>query len=65
MRGHVDDGIDVRLKKYWFVYVKVTQNIIGAYEGDTSEVPEDDKESPLLVEHVPSLRNTFLTLADI
>ena len=28
----------------------------------TSKVPEDDHEAPLLVEHVPRLRNALFTL---
>ena len=33
------------------------------YKGNSSEVPEDNQETPLLVVHIPGLRNTFLTLA--
>ena len=35
----------------------------GTYEGDTSKIPEDDEEAPLLVEHVPGLRDALFALA--
>ena len=33
------------------------------YERNTGKVPEDDHETPFLVEHIPSLRDAFFALA--
>lgn len=35
----------------------------NTYEGNPGEVPEDDQETPFLVEHVPGLGDALLTLA--
>jgi hypothetical protein len=36
-----------------------------AHERNSGEIPENDHKAPLLMEHVPSLRNAFFTLAAI
>ena len=61
MRGHIDDGVHVGLMGQ----VNSCQREFNEYthEGYASEVPENDEETPFLVEHVPSLGDTFFAFA--
>ena len=56
MRSHVYDGIHISLQDASTGHY---EQVCMTYEGNTSEVPENDHEAPFLMEHVPGLRNAF------
>ena len=62
MGGHVYNGVNVGLIRSELALTCADVEAGTTYERHSSEIPEDNKETPLLVEHVPGLRDALLTL---
>jgi hypothetical protein len=61
--SHVNNRVNIGLSVIAYQNNYEAKVISRAYKWHPCKVPEDDHETPLFVEHIPCLRNTFFTFA--